>query len=183
MSDHQSRALSERMIHVHQGECRISEDPRVVMTTMLGSCVAACLRDPEAQVGGMNHFLLPEAETADRTALLRYGAHSMELLVNGLLSMGARRERLQAKLFGGGQMAEGLSDIGAKNAAFAEQYLKREGIPIIGGSLRGRHARRIQFWPVSGRVRQLALEMMVDAVPIVRSTDNRAKDHGSVELF
>jgi chemotaxis protein CheD len=183
MSEREPPALPERMIHVHQGECRITEDPRVVMTTMLGSCVAACLRDPEARVGGMNHFLLPEAETADRTALLRYGAHSMELLVNGLLSIGAKRERLQAKLFGGGQMADGLSDIGAKNAAFAEQYLTREGIPIIGGSLRGRHARRIQFWPVSGRVRQLALEMAVDAVPIVKSIDNRAKDHGSVELF
>ncbi len=107
----------------------------------------------------------------------------MELLVNGLLSIGAKRERLQAKLFGGGQMADGLSDIGAKNAAFAEQYLAREGIPIIGGSLRGRHARRIQFWPVAGRVRQLALEMTADAVPIVRPTDNRAKDHGSAELF
>ena len=182
---HEASALSERLIHIHQGECRISEDPRVVLTTMLGSCVAACLHDPEARVGGMNHFLLPEAaEAGDRTTLLRYGAHSMELLVNGLLSIGARRERLQAKLFGGGQVTDGLTDIGAKNATFAEHYLAREGIPILGGSLLGRHARRIQFWPVSGRVRQLALGITVDAVPIVRpTTSDRAKEHGSVELF
>jgi chemotaxis protein CheD len=185
MMDQPTTASPERLIHVHQGECRISEDPRVVLTTMLGSCIAACMRDPVAGVGGMNHFLLPETEENDRSVSLRYGANAMELLVNGLLSMGAKRERLEAKLFGGGRMTEGLADIGEKNAKFAEAYLKREGIPLLGGSIRGREARRIQFWPVSGRVRQLALNLKLEAVTKLQppSGDGLPTAHGSVELF
>jgi hypothetical protein len=81
----------------------------------------------------------------------------MEILINGLLGRGARRDRLEAKLFGGARMIAGLTDIGQQNAEFAERFLKQEGIPVIGGSLRGHHARRIQFWPNSGRVRQMAI--------------------------
>jgi chemotaxis protein CheD len=172
---------SDRVIHVHQGECRVAEDSAVMLTTVLGSCIAACLRDDEARVGGMNHFLLPDSQAADRATSMRYGAYAMEVLVNGLLSIGAKRERLEAKLFGGGCLADGLADIGGKNASFAEDYLKREGIMLLGGSVRGQHARRVQFWPVSGRVRQLALTR-TRVVPVtvpVRLPD----DHGSVELF
>ena len=185
MTEQTTPASSERLIHIHQGECRISEDPRVVLTTMLGSCIAACLRDPIAGVGGMNHFLLPDTEEGDRSASLRYGANSMELLVNGLLSIGAKRERLEAKLFGGGRMADGLTDIGEKNTEFAELYLKRERIPLLGGSTRGREARRIQFWPVSGRVRQLALNIKLEAVTKLQPQSANAlpKTVGSVELF
>lgn len=174
---------SERIIHIHQGECRVSEDVNVVLTTILGSCIAACLRDPVAHVGGMNHFLLPETKDSDQAASMRYGAHSMELLVNGLLSLGAKRERLQAKLFGGGQLSDNLTDVGEKNAAFAERYLKREGIPIIGGSVRGKQARRVQFWPVSGRVRQLTLAIPVNEVIQPRLPKVDARDPGAVELF
>jgi len=183
MTDQTIPASTERLIHLHQGECRISEDARVVLTTMLGSCIAACLHDPVAGVGGMNHFLLPDTEETDRSASLRYGAYAMELLVNGLLSIGARRERLQAKLFGGGQMADGLTDIGEKNAKFAEQYLKREKIPLMGGSTRGRDARRIQFWPVSGRVRQLNIKLEAVAKLQPQLASALPKAHGSVELF
>ena len=185
MTEQTTTVPSDKLIHIHQGECRISEDPRVVLTTMLGSCIAACLRDPVAGVGGMNHFLLPDTEEGDRSASLRYGANAMELLVNGLLSIGAKRERLEAKLFGGGRMTEGLTDIGEKNATFAEAYLKREGIPLLGGSVRGREARRIQFWPVSGRVRQLALNIKLEAIANLQPqpADALPKAHGSVELF
>jgi chemotaxis protein CheD len=185
MTDQILPETSERLIHIHQGECRISEDPSVVLATILGSCIAACLRDPVACVGGMNHFLLPDTEDSDHSASLRYGAYAMELLVNGLLSIGARRDRLQAKLFGGGRMADGIMDIGEKNARFAEQYLKREGIPLIGGSTRGRRARRIQFWPVSGRMRQLALTIELEAVSRLQPQPAEClpKGYGSVELF
>ena len=131
MTEQTAPASSERLIHIHQGECRISEDPRVVLTTMLGSCIAACLRDPIAGVGGMNHFLLPDAEETDRSASLRYGANAMELLVNGLLSIGAKRERLEAKLFGGGHMTDGLGDIGEKNAKFADSCPPAENRPKL----------------------------------------------------
>ena len=165
-------------VHLLQGECHVTGDSQIAITTTLGSCVAACIRDPVALVGGMNHFLLPECGDSDDSASLRYGANAMELLVNGLLRAGARRERLEAKLFGGARLADGLADIGAQNAAFARNYLSRECIALLGGSLRGRHARRIQFWPVSGRVRQLALAAAPKA-----SAARIPAGAGSVELF
>lgn len=134
-----------------QGEFAVSDDPRQVFSTLLGSCVAACIMDPEAGVGGINHFLLPGD---DDSSGLRYGVNAMELLINGLLKRGARRDRLQGKLFGGARVIDGFSDIGRQNAAFAERFFKDEGVTYLGGSLGGSHARRIQFWPVTGRARQ-----------------------------
>src|SRR5262245_18951865 len=102
----------ERRVNVIQGEYNVSADPAVVFTTILGSCVAACIRDPIAGVGGINHFLLPvNSEGARTTDAERYGVHLMELLVNGLMKNGARRDRLEAKLFGGAKMMDRLSDI------------------------------------------------------------------------
>jgi chemotaxis protein CheD len=147
--------VSERRINIIQGEQYVDNDPATVLTTLLGSCVAACLWDPKAGVGGMNHFLLPGD---------RYGVHSMELLVNGLLRKGAQRDRLQAKLFGGARMIKGLTDVGELNAAFAERFLRAENIAIVGGSLRGETGRRIQFWPASGRARQILMGNEVEAV-------------------
>ncbi len=151
--------VGEERVHIVQGEFGVSDDPNVVLTTLLGSCVAACLRDPLAGVGGMNHFLLPgEEESGGHPRdTERYGVHLMELLVNGLLRRGARRECLEAKLFGGARTMDGLADIGARNASFAEHFLQYEGIRCVGGSLRGDRGRRIQFWPVSGRARQAFL--------------------------
>ncbi|MDB5459721.1 MAG: cheD [Caulobacteraceae bacterium] len=158
MNPPQTFPSRERRLHVIQGEFAVSDDPAVVMSTILGSCVAACMRDEEAGVGGMNHFLLPGGrQEQPGPDAMRYGVQSMELLLNALYRMGARRERLQVKLFGGARVVEGLSDIGLQNAVFAEQFLASEGISHIGGSLRGQRARRVQFWPVSGRVRQMAL--------------------------
>jgi chemotaxis protein CheD len=174
----------ERRIHVIQGEHFVTADPQVVLTTTLGSCVAACLRDPVAGVGGMNHFLLPDGAGRIDAAATRYGAYAMELLINGLLSAGARRERLQAKLFGGGHLFDRLTDVGDQNVDFAEAFLMREDIPLIGGSVRGTHARRVQFWPISGRVRQMILARGEDKV---FEAETRGKlpveDAGSVELF
>ncbi len=103
----------QQKVHIIQGQYYVSDDPNVVLMTLLGSCVAACIHDPVARVGGMNHFLLPGAgrNTNTREAE-RYGVHLMELLLNGLLQYGARKDRLQAKLFGGARTIERLSDIG-----------------------------------------------------------------------
>lgn len=148
-----------KRIHVVQGEFAVTKDPEVMLGTILGSCVSACMRDPLAGVGGMNHFLLPgeQAAKGEGPQALRYGVQSMELLLNALYRMGARRERLEVKLFGGARVVDGLSDVGQQNSEFAERFLASEGIRMVGGSLRGDQARRIQFWPVSGRVRQMAL--------------------------
>jgi len=175
-----------RPLHIVQGEHYVTDDPEAVLTTILGSCVAACLRDPVAGIGGMNHFLLPggDARKGDVESV-RYGVHAMELLVNALLSCGARRERLEGKLFGGARLISGLTDVGEMNATFAEEFLRREGLNHVGGSLRGDAGRRIQYWPVSGRARQVFLSKDTREV-FARETvpaPKPAVDTGALELF
>ena len=150
---------ASKRIHIIQGEYKVSSDPDVVQSTILGSCVGACLRDPVAGVGGMNHFLLPGSANAmsgggDAT---RYGVHLMELLINGLLKKGARRDRLEAKIFGGAKTIATFSNVGEQNAAFAVQFLRDEGIKLVGSSTGGDHGRKLEYWPVSGRARQYPL--------------------------
>jgi chemotaxis protein CheD len=150
--------IASRRLHVVQGEYRTTDDPGVVLVTILGSCVAACLHDPSTGVGGMNHFLLPGDDMAERGGdARRFGAYAMEVLVNDLLKRGARRDRLQCKLFGGARLMERLTDVGAQNADFAERFLRDESLEYAGGSLRGAHARRVEFHPASGRARQALL--------------------------
>lgn len=146
---------AERTIYVLQGEFRISRDADAVLSTVLGSCVAVCLWDAEARLGGMNHFLLPFGPKAAASAPERYGVHAMELLINGLLKEGAARARLQAKLFGGARVSTALSDIGQTNARFARSFLAAEGIPCRAESLGGTSARRVLFRPVTGQAHQL----------------------------
>ncbi|MGZ3376053.1 MAG: chemotaxis protein CheD [Phenylobacterium sp.] len=173
-----------RKIHVIQGEFHVSDDADVVLTTILGSCVAACVRDPVAGVGGMNHFLLPGESGGEG---LRYGVQSMELLVNALLRRGARRDRLEVKLFGGARLIDGLTDVGSQNAAFAERFVRDEGLQAAGGSLRGSQARRIQYWPVSGRARQVLLEAAGSKVFAAErpraATPPPPEQSGALELF
>jgi chemotaxis protein CheD len=177
-------ARPQRRIHIVQGEYRVSDDPNVVVSTLLGSCVAACIRDPIAGVGGMNHFLLPGEDARSHSPEVeRYGDYLMELLVNGLMKQGGRRDRLEAKLFGGARMTSGLSDIGQKNAEFAERYLQYEGIKLVGKDLGGQRGRRLQYWPVSGRARQsyVAAGAGVDNLELIRAPTSRS--YGDVELF
>ncbi len=170
-----------RRIHVIQGEYKVVSEPDVVLSTVLGSCVAACLRDPEAGVGGMNHFLLPGASPGQEGD--RYGAYLMELLINGLLKRGARRERIEAKLFGGARMVKGLSDIGAQNSAFAKQFLLNEGIRVLAENLGGNNGRKLEFYPVSGRARQILLPQSAPIVEPLPKKPAPAEDYGTLELF
>lgn len=146
----------ERLIHVIQGEYAVSDDPNSVITTLLGSCVSACLWDETRAIGGLNHIVLPDGG-ADSAQAAYLGVNAMELLINDLIKIGAQRSRLKAKLFGGARMIAGLSDVGARNAQFVEEFLERENIPVLSQSLGGTSARKIQFWPSSGRARQLLL--------------------------
>lgn len=145
-----------RRIPIVQGEHAVVTEPDVMITTLLGSCVAVCLLDATAQVGGMNHFLLgePGAEQAlspiDRQ---RYGVHAMELLINALMAKGARRERLKAHLYGGANMIAGLGTIGSSNAAFARRFMEMENIAVGHCDLGGTLARKIEFIPFDGRSR------------------------------
>jgi len=138
---------------VVQGEFHISEDRNVMLSTVLGSCVAVCIFDSEAAVGGMNHFLLP-GRIGDQNENVKYGTFAMEMLINGLIKAGADRFQLKAKLFGGARMTANLSDIGASNVAFGRKFLADEGIDCIAESIGGTQARRVQFIPSTGAVRQ-----------------------------
>ena len=172
---------AERRINIVQGEFKVSDAPGVVLTTLLGSCVAACIRDPIAGVGGMNHFLLPGGDVGTSTDSERLGVHLMELLLNGLMRQGVQRDRLEAKVFGGARMMAGLSDIGKKNAEFAKRFLAYEGVKIVGGDVGGMQGRRIQFWPGSGRALQSYISQVVETAP-PKAPPPRASV-GDVDLF
>lgn len=149
-------AGATRTIALLQGEHHVSADPDEVITTVLGSCIAACLWDARAGIGGMNHFLLPDGPAGGANSL-RYGLHAMELLINALLRRGADRGALRAKLFGGAHLQIHLPDIGSRNMAFAQDFLRREGIACVGGSVGGNRGRRLRFWPCDGRAQQFLL--------------------------
>lgn len=165
--------VPDQIIYVNQGEFRVSHEPQVVFSTVLGSCVAVCLWDKERKFGGMNHFLLPSGPDSAGDAT-RYGVHAMELLINSMLRQGTRRMDLQAKLFGGARMSATLRDIGSSNAAFAQEFLMTEDIPCIAQSLGGTNARRVLFRPSTGHVRQLivAPDDVVQAKPVQSSPRN-----------
>src|SRR5690606_20104452 len=118
-------------------------------TTTLGSCIAACLWDRRARIGGMNHFMLPEGEGESG----RYGAYAMELLINELQRRGARRAFLEAKVFGGGQVISGMNslNVGERNTRFVLAYLRTEAIPVVSQDVLDVHARKVCFLPASGK--------------------------------
>lgn len=170
-------------IHLVQGEHRVSDDADTMISTLLGSCVSACMRDQRAGVGGMNHFLLPGAPEGGTSGdAERFAAHLMELLVNALLNAGAARGRLEAKLFGGASTVRGLSDVGARNAAFATNFLAKEGIALTGQCLGGSRGRRVQYWPVSGRARRSFISDR-ETAPIAVPAFTVPASTGSLELF
>jgi len=143
----------------------------MVLTTVLGSCVSACVRDSTTGIGGMNHFMLPEdanPASRDAVAAMRYGVYAMEMLLNELLKAGARRERLEAKVFGGGAVLANMTmlNIGDRNADFVLRYLQTEQVRIVAQDLRGSLPRRINYFPASGRVAMRKLRRQDDAVQV-----------------
>lgn len=176
--------VDTKRLHVIQGEQTVTRDPDVTLSTILGSCVAACLRDEQSGIGGMNHFLLPDgAGRGDNSSSSRYGAHAMELLINEILKQGGRRENLTAKVFGGARMFNDLKSIGDMNSVFVEKFLKNEGIPIISQSLGGRSARRVIYWPATGKVFVREVENQAAVVAERKVAPKPKAPEGSVELF
>ena len=165
-------------IHITQGEFATGTDPTCIISTLLGSCVSCCLWDPHAGVGGMNHILLAQNNSDDQTRAL-LGINAMEVLINSLIKLGAQRNRLQAKAFGGARMLSGLSDIGKQNAEFTTGFLSKEGIPLSHASLGGTRARNVRFWPATGRALQKLTDARVRLVETVPAPDIGA----GVELF
>lgn len=165
----------------------------MVLSTVLGSCVAACVRDSTAGVGGMNHFMLPDdgGSSGAASASMRYGAYAMEMLLNELLKAGARRERLEAKVFGGGAVLANMTllNIGDRNADFVLRYLHMEQVRVTAQDLRGSLPRRVSYFPRSGKVMVRKLHRINDAAQVQRDEQQlvqtlaRQPMQNKVELF
>jgi chemotaxis protein CheD len=182
--------FSARAIKLLPGEFRVTSDD-LMLVTVLGSCVSACLRDPVAGVGGMNHFMLPDSLAGGPSGeSARYGNYAMEVLINELFKRGARRERLEAKLVGGGAVLPGmtLNPVGDRNGEFALAYLKAERISLAARDLFDNCPRRVHYFPVTGRLLVKRLPP-VDATELAVSEERYRKRvrqqpaAGSVELF
>ncbi len=155
--------MQETIVNVIQGEFAISRDPACVMTTVLGSCISVCLHDAVTGIGGMNHFLLPKRD-GEAGNNERFGAFSMELLINALLKDGASKDRMVAKIFGGASMTKFKQNIGGKNIEFAHDFLSDEGIKIIAESCGGFEARKVRFYPVTGKAQQFLVPGDVEKI-------------------
>lgn len=174
-------------VKVLPGEYFVTGSEMVIMT-VLGSCIAACIWDPKVRVGGMNHFMLPEG--GDDTSG-RYGSFAMELLINEMIKLGARRETMQAKVFGGGQVMHSFTtmNVGERNTRFVLDYLQTERIAVVSKDVLDIHPRKVCYFPVSGKamVKRLAhshpetlesQERKGNAAVVARSNAG-----GSVDLF
>ena len=142
------------------GEFFVSRDPMVVYT-VLGSCISACIRDPIVEVGGMNHFMLPEPKGGESDSWgesTRYGSYAMESLINEILKRGGLKSRLEIKLFGAGKIYEGNIDVGANNAKWVLGYLKSEGLATVKTDLGDVCPRKVYYFTDSGRVLMKKIE-------------------------
>jgi chemotaxis protein CheD len=183
-------------VKILPGEYYVTRGDEAV-TTVLGSCISACIRDPQLNVGGMNHFMLPEdASTGPNNWLdpaiglaTRYGSYAMESLVNDLLKLGATRERLEIKVFGGGRVLSGMTDVGARNIDFIRSYIQLEGYRIAAEDLGGTQPRKVVYFPASGRVKMRRLRPVENRIIshheqlYLASIGSKAAGGGDVELF
>jgi chemotaxis protein CheD len=145
------------------GECYVTRQDEAIVT-VLGSCISACIRDPDTGLGGMNHFMLPERGESNSTnptsafnQINRYGCFAMESLINHLARHGAQRRRLELKVFGGGRILKPMIDIGARNIAFIHTWARTEGMRLASQDLGGVQPRKLVYFPATGRARVLKL--------------------------
>jgi len=189
-SEHESQ-----IVRILPGEYYVTREDQAI-STVLGSCIAACIRCPHLGIGGMNHFMLPiwsEGRSTvwskvDKLAAMRFGNYAMEALINSILSRGGRRDVLEVKLFGGGRMYEGTANVGGKNAEFALEYVATEGMKLLTHDLGGDTPRRVVYFPKTGRAR-------LKRLPAVNSREVEAREReylhslevepvaGDIELF
>jgi len=177
-------------VTINIGGLRASNQP-LVIDTVLGSCIAACLYDPVSGVGGMNHFMLPEGFDPENPTSTRYGVHAMELLITEVMKLGGLRRRLQAKVFGGGHVLnirESLDGVPQRNIDFVRRFLIAEQIPVMKEDVGGYQARRVLFYVNTGKVllkhlgtndaKRTAEEEMVYLISL-----KKQKTDGAVTLF
>ena len=185
---HWDAAADSWIVQILPGEYYVTTG-REIIATVLGSCVSTCIRDRKTGVGGMNHFMLPDDPRNDaRGDAMRYGCFALERLINEIIKRGARREALEIKVFGGGKVIAAMSDIGRSNVEFVHKYLHDEGLQSVVEDVGGHWARRIRYYPATGKVLVKHLPMRDAARIGTREESFREKLRhervaGDVELF
>jgi chemotaxis protein CheD len=167
-----------------------------MITTVLGSCVSACIRDAVSGIGGMNHFMLPETtrsrlDTRDESIVgtaLRYGNYAMEHLINTILQYGGKRKNLEVKLFGGGKVIATLGDVGSRNIEFVLDYVDTEALNLVSHDLGDIYPRKVNFFPKTGRVRMKKIKDLHNETIFLREKQygSQIKDlsvESIIELF
>jgi chemotaxis protein CheD len=162
------------------GEYYVTKDNELI-TTVLGSCISACVRDPITGIGGMNHFMLPESSESrlqqNAEAVVgnatRYGNFAMEHLINTILSHGGKRKNLEVKLFGGGKIIPSMSDVGKKNIEFILDYIDAEALKLLAQDLGDIYPRKVNFYPKTGRVRMKKIQDLHNETLVIRETSYR----------
>ena len=190
--DNRNQTMAAKIL---PGEFYVTRGDELVVT-VLGSCISACIRDPQARVGGMNHFMLPDA--GDRQFAKnaggcvsesdRYGNYAMEHLINEILKNGGRRNNLEVKIFGGGKILANMTDIGERNIRFIRKYIFAEQLNLVAEDVADIYPRKVIYHPLSGRVRVKKLRAMHNRTIIEREQSYRRTLHeapleGEVELF
>jgi chemotaxis protein CheD len=177
------------------GEYYVTKENELI-TTVLGSCISACIRDRETKVGGMNHFMLPET-SADKLRqgneavvgnATRYGNYAMEHLINTILSNGGKRKNLEVKVFGGGKIIPTLTDVGIKNISFVLDYIDQEGLKLLSQDLGDIYPRKVIYFPATGKVGMKKIQDLHNDTIAQRERQyfNHIKNapvEGDVELF
>ncbi len=169
-------------------------DKNMVIVTVLGSCVSACIRDSISGIGGMNHFMLPDGASSDKdnpvSESMRYGTYAMEVLINQLLRNGAKRENLEAKIFGGGNVLKSFTTnmVGTRNSEFVKKFLKDERIRVTGEDLLDIYPRKVYFFPKTGKVLVKKLMKVNNQTLFEREKDYASKLKtadvgGEIDLF
>lgn len=184
------RKFAAEAVKVLPGEYFVTAT-NVLMVTVLGSCVSACIRDREKGIGGMNHFMLADSgETSAVSSSARYGTYAMEILINHLLKLGARKSNLEAKVFGGGRVMALLSSsqVGERNSKFVIDFLNTEGIAVTAQDLLDVYPRKVYFFPHNGKVLVKKLARMHNDTLVRREKEYAARlteapVAGEIELF
>lgn len=186
------KSFNSQAVKLLPGEYYVT-DKDMLLVTVLGSCVAACIRDCYSGIGGMNHFMLPDGG-GDAGSLLnasaRYGTYAMEILINQLLKLGARRCNLEAKVFGGGNVLDGLTvaNVGPRNADFVLKFLQTEKIKVVAKDLVDIYPRKVYFFPKNSKVMVKKLRNLHNTTISQREKDYRQRLRkvdlgGDIELF
>jgi chemotaxis protein CheD len=186
------RHFDREVIKILPGEYYATTEDTVIVT-VLGSCVAVCLRDPQKRIGGMNHFLLPNDGASNISSVsdsARYGVYAMELLINQMLKLGADRRRLEAKIFGGGNVLKGFTgfNVGERNAEFTLEYLSAEHIPVLASDLLDVYPRKVYFSPDTGVVNVRKIKSLHNSTIMDRESEYKmrirgASKSGEIDLF